>query len=827
MLKEHLKITIRVFLKNKLFTAINISGLAIGITAYLLITQYVNFESGYDQYHPRIDDLYRVTLSSNLGEKGFVTSATNHPAVAYAMKQDMPEVESYARVVEKTVMWGTFVLSHTNERGDIVKSNANDDRMYIADSSILSLFKIDLIRGNPKTALSDPKTIILSEKVAKRFFGDQDPLDKTLMVNNQLPVKVTGVFKEVPENTHLQFDMLVSFSTLGNWTDNTWIWPEFYNYVRLKPGTDPAIVEAKFPEFVEKYLSDIMQEHGFEARFGLQPVKDIHLTSHHSREVSVNASEQTLNFLMVIAAFVILIALMNFINLSTAKSIERAKEVGIKKVVGIRKWDLISQFLFESMMINLIGMIIAVAMVSVLINPFNELVGMNVLSMNIWIDPGTWLVLFIIFLIGGLLAGVYPAFVLSSFEPIQVLKGKFSQSGSGAMMRKVLVMAQFAISMALIAGTFIVYSQFSYMQNQELGYDVEHNLVVNAPMVVDSTINNTMKVFKDKLMNNPKVNSVTLTNEVPGKQMVQRNLTRKQHERKEEGVVSNIITVDHDFLKTYNIGLLSGRGFTWEDRSSYGMNGRRDESQERPYRVMINETGVRSLGFLTPEEAVNQKIIFKYGPVDRTAEVIGVVEDYHQQSLQKDFEPIIFLNPDFYSAIYMTINMNTSNVKETVAAIGDEFERFFPKDPYKYFFLDDYFNRQYEAEQKFSRICLVFAGLAIFIAGLGLFGLGSYMALQKTKEVSVRKVLGASMWNVMLIMPRNLLGLVLMSGLLALPVTYFMAKEWLLEYAFRIDISIWMFVIPLFAVLLVAALSVLPQSIRVGLVNPIESLRDE
>ncbi len=826
MLKEHLKITTRVFLKNKLFTAINISGLAIGITAYLLITQYVNFESDYDNYHPRVEDLYRVTLTTNLGEKGFTTSATNHPAVAAAMKRDIPEIESFARVVEKTVMWGTFVLSYTNENGDIIKSNANDDKMYIADSTVLELFNIKLLQGNPATALDDKMSIILSSKVAKRFFGNQNPVGKILKVNYRQPITVTGVFEEPPENSHFQFDMLVSFRTLGDWPENTWIWPEFYNYVRLKAGTDPADVEAKMPEFVSKYLSDIMEEHGFEARFGLQPVQDIHLKSHHKNEMSANASEQTLNFLRVIAAFVILIALMNFINLSTAKSVERAKEVGLKKVVGIRKGALIGQFLFESMMINLIGITIAIGMVTVLINPFNAMVGLDVLSYGIWLESGTWLLLLIIFLIGGLLAGAYPAFVLSSFEPIQVLKGKFTQSGSGAMMRKVLVMAQFAISMALIAGTFIVYSQFSYMRNQELGYDIEHNLIVNAPMVVDSTIVSKIKVFKEKLMSNPKVNSVSVTTEIPGKKMTHISLARQTHERKEDGVIAGLNLVDSDFLKTYNVKLVSGRNFTDLDRSFYGFD-KDEEESGMIYRVMINDTAAKAFGFGDAEGALNQKIIYKYGPEERTVEIIGIVEDYHQQSLQNDYEPIIFMNPKYYQAIYMTVNMNTSNAGETVAAIGQAFNTFFPKDPYKYFFLDDYFNRQYEADQKFTTICLVFAGLAIFIAALGLFGLGSYMALQKRKEVSVRKVLGASMLNVMLIMPKSLLILVFMSGLLALPVTYFMAKEWLSEYAFRIDISLWMFVIPLFAVMVVAALSVLPQSIRVGLVNPIESLRDE
>lgn len=825
MLKQHLKITVRVFLKNKLFTIINISGLAIGIAAYILITQYVAFESNYDRHMTRVDDLYRVTLTTNLGDKGFVTSATNHPAVATAMKQDIPEIESYARLVEKTVMWGTFVMTHKNEQGDVVKFNANDYSMYIADSATLDLFNIKLLSGNVETALAEPGSIILSSRIAKQIFGNSEPLNKEFSVDSRRSLKVTGVFEELAQATHIQYDMLVSFSSLQQWKQNSWIWPEFYNYVRLKPGTDPHAVEAKFPDFVQKYLGNIMKDNEFEARMGLQPVKDIHLKSHLLNEASTNASEQTLNFLLMIAIFVILIALMNFINLSTAKSIERAKEVGLKKVVGIRQRDLIMQFLFESLAINLIAIFIAMSLVTLLMGPFNQLVGLEVMSMSMWLESPPWLILITIFLLGGLLAGIYPAFVLSNFKPIEVIKGKFHQSGSGAMVRKGLVMAQFAISIALIAGTFIVYSQFSFMQEQDLGYDADQSLIVNAPRAVDSTFVSTMRVFKTELLRDPNVNSVTMTTEIPGKKIVQLSLVRKLHERNEEGVTLGMINIDEDFLPTYNIGLVSGRNFKREDRSFYGYNTGRNT--EEIYRVMLNETAAKALGFAIPEESIGQKIVFKYGTMDRTAQVLGVMEDYHQQSLKNGYEPLIFMNPLYYNAIYMTINMNTSNARETLESIGEKYDKFFPRDPYKYFFLNDFFNKQYNADLKFSKICLVFAGLAIFIATLGLFGLGSYIALQKTKEISVRKVLGAGILQALILIPKNLLGLVLVSGLVALPLTYFMAKEWLSEYAFRIDISVWMFVIPLLTVLVVATLSVLPQSIKVALVNPVDTLRNE
>ncbi|MEM9141560.1 MAG: ABC transporter permease [Bacteroidota bacterium] len=827
MYKNHFKIALRFFLKNKLFTGINILGLSIGITAFVLITQYVSFESGYDRHQNRVEDLYRVTLTSNLGEKGFITLATNHPAVGYAMKRDFPEVESYTRLMDKSHMWGSFVLSYTNEHGDLVKSNVVDDKLFIADSTTLDLFDVPLLSGNAKTALNDPLSMVLSERVARRFFGNQDPLGKRLRINDSEDAfEVTGVFTELPENTHLKFDMLASFSTLGQWTNETWIWPDFYNYVRLKPGTDPATVESKFPAFVNTYLSDIMQEHGFEARFALQPVSDIHLKSQHRNEVEANADESTLNFLWIIALFIIAIAQINFINLSTAKSAERAMEVGLKKVVGIKRNTLIQQFLFESLLINLLGTLMAVGLTALLTGPFNALVGLKVLSLGIWFQPKIWAQLIVLMLFGGLLAGAYPAFVLSGFKPVEVLKGRFQESGKGALMRRGLVIAQFAISIVLIAGTYIVHSQFSFMQDQDLGYDVEHNLVINAPRVIDSTIVGKMEVFKNELRRNPKINFVTLTDEVPGKKIGDDNMARQSHERKEAGVSCDFLRIDPDFLDTYGIQLLAGRNFRKEDRTGYGSNPEMDKG--KTHRVLINKAASKVLGFQNPEEALHKKITFPmFGPNDRVTEVIGVVENYHQQSLQADYNPTIFLNPNFYDATYLTINMNTSGIQGTLKDIGETFEKFFPRDPFNYFFLEEHFNQQYKADVKFGQICLLFSGLAIFIAVLGLFGLGSYLALKKTKELCVRKVLGANTVQVLVLIPKSLLSLVLISGVIALPITYFLASEWLSNYAFKVAMDPFMFLAPLMLVLVVAALSILPESLKVALLNPAKYLRDE
>ena len=827
MLKNHLKIAFRFFRKNRLFSTINVLGLTIGITAFVLLTQYVSYEKSYDEHLPGVDDLYRVTLSTNLGNKGFQTSATNHPTVGPAMRADFPEVEDFTRIVNKSIpLSGTVILSYTNEHGEKIQSDVKDDNIYLSNNSIIDMFAIDMHLGDPVTALNEPNTMILSKNIANRFFGKEDPVGKMIKINDGFELKVTGVFEEAPQNTHLPLGMVISYATLGtdnDWT-NSWVWPEFYNYVRLRQGTDPKAIESRFPAFAQKYLSDVMNEHGFEARFALQPVKDIHLKSHLNKEISTNNSEGTLYFLILVAAFIIAIALINFINLSTAKSMERAKEVGLKKVVGANRGMLVWQFLFESLFINFFALLLSVLLVSLCIPSFNSLVGLEVLSLGMWGKWEVWVAMLSIFLGGGILAGLYPAFVLSRFVPVDVLKGSFQKSGKGLVLRKTLIVAQFAISIALIAGTFIVYNQFSFMQDQDLGFDADHNLVLHAPIYADSTIQKKVETFKLELEQNPKINSVTLSNEIPGRAIEWENGVRRSQEGKELSVGSKFISIDQDFLTTYDIRLLAGRDFVEGDATFFYNE---DGPVGQGHRAIINSSAAKILGFGQPEMAVNQKIVFKFGPIDRTAEVVGVVEDHHQQSLQQAYDPIIFLNFDgFNNVSYMTVNI-AGNVHESVTEIKAKYKEFFPNDLYKHFFVNGHFNKQYEADIKFGKVCLLFSILAILIAALGLFGLGSYMAMQKTKEISIRKVLGASVEQALVIIPKKLLGLVLLSGTIALPIIYFITKKWLENYAFKIEMGIWMFVVPLLIVMCVALLSIITQSLKTAMVNPADTLRSE
>jgi len=809
-----------------LFTGINIAGLSLGITAFILLMQFITFERSYDK---GLGNVYRVTLSSDISSEKFTTSATNHPAVGPALVRDIPEIEAETRMVNLKVFNNRGVLSYQNTLAEQVRYSVNDFNIYYGESSIFDFFKIPFLQGNPITALDEPMSTVISEKTAKKFFGNENPLGKEIVINSESSAKVTGVFQDLPQNTHLQFDILVSFATLGDDINTIWAWPEFYNYVKLKPGIHPETVEAKFPGLVNKYLRDIMSEYGFEAQLGLQPVGDIHLTSHLKQEMSANTSAFMLYFLMLVAALVIGIATMNFINMSTAKSMERAKEVGIKKVVGAERNMLIFQFLTESVLINFIAVSISVILVILLIKPFNQLLGMEVISQSMWFSPEVWITLIGILLMSGLMAGLYPAFVLSGFKPIEVLKGKFHQSGKSSTMRKGLVISQFAISIALISGTYIIYRQFDYMRNQELGFNSNQNVIINAPIDWNSDIYSSaldrLEVFKDQLKQNPHILDVAFSSDIPGKPTTMKDGIRNRSENKDDAKSLNFMAVDHDFLDTYDIKLVAGRGFVIEDKSDYYPTDPKEDV--KLHRVIINESSSKALGYQNPEEALHQQIAFQYGPKDRTAEVIGVMKDYHQQSLQTGIENMMLIYKDRYLANHITVHIESQDMENTMASIRSEYQEFFPKDPFNYFFLDDYFNMQYQIDAKFGLICLLFSILAIFIAAIGLFGMGSHMAIQKTKEISVRKVMGATMTQALWLIPQKLLGLVLFSAAIALPLVYFFARNWLDNYAFKIPITIWMFLMPLLLVLVVAMLSILTQSFKIALVNPAVSLSEE
>lgn len=813
MFTNHLKAAWRNILKRKEFSFINVLGLSIGMAACLLILQYVQFEKSYDNFHPDLSQLYRLNLGmSNPGEPEF-RMASNHPAAGPSLQNDYPQVEEIVRLVPVEIFAGSSVLIYKPEGGQAL--SFYEENMFVADSTVLTVFGYPLIVGDVNTALSSRKNIVISENLAKRYFGDADPMGKTLSINGGFEMQVTGVLKDLPENTHLKISALFSSAFFTDQLNSSWIWPEFYTYVKLTKGSDVTSLESQLDGFVNKYLGDVMKEFGIAESMYLQPVSDIHLQSNLSKEVQENGSAKTISFLVLIAVLILLIAWINYINLSTARSIERASEVGVRKVVGAQKMHLITQFLVESGLMNLFAILLAILLVLVATPAFNLLMGRSIISNSWMIDlllqGSTWLVLAGLFLGGTLLAGLYPAFVLSSFDPIKTLKGKNYTTGKKFHARHVMVVFQFAIGILLITGTLIVFNQLSYMRNQDLGFNMDQMLVIKAPSITDSTYSEKAKLLKDQLTQEPNIHYFTSCSDIPGHAIQNVNSIKKEGQSTDEGIFVTYIFTDEDYLPSYEIELIAGRNFS-KDRLT---------DQES---VILNKKAVELLG-LTPEEALGKVISWKFREWGKVT-VVGIVENVNHRSLAFERTPFAYFYRTRFTEYY-SLKVNPKNLPSTIASIERTYEQIFPGNPFEYFFLDDYFANQYEADQRFGKVFSLFAGLAILVACLGLFGFASYTTARRRKEIGVRKVLGASVGQILMLLGKQFTLLVLIAAVVAIPLAWWFGDQWLGNYAYRSELSIWIFIVPIILVLGIAILTIFWQSLQAALTNPVDALRTE
>jgi putative ABC transport system permease protein len=833
MFRNYCIVAWRNLVRNKTFSLINITGLAIGLAITFLIYQYVHVELSYDRFHKKIDRIYRIPISYDGSFASLGSSAVNHPAVGPAMKADFPEVEDYARMVRASLFIPAATVSYREEgQAPII---FNEERVYLADRAFLTIFSFDLIAGNASNALEEPRSIVITQRVAEKYFGKENALGKILSITN-LDFKVTGVMQDVPENSHLKFDMLVSFSTLGPNLDNAWTWPEFYNYILLKEGTNAAAVEEKLPAFLDKYLGKIWEEHKFRSNMYLQPVADIHLKSDLSFEQDINSSERMVYFLSVLGLFVLIIAWINYVNLSTAKSLERSKEVGLRKVSGATKAQLVTQFFFDAFVVNLLAVILAAAILSAAIPYFDQLTGKDISgvlqSTGAWYSVKFWGIVLGAVTFGIIVVGAYPALVLSSFNPSLVLKGKFLKSQRGLWLRKGLVGFQYVLSVFLIAGTITIYQQLTYMQEQDLGYNKEQILIVRGPAITDSTYSNRFQHFRNELLQIPGLGRMTASSEIPGKAIADRNSIRKLTDDENESVVTTISEIDEEFIRTYEMTLAAGRNF--DEKDQFLMRSENDNPiTEDGYlvaggqnRILINEALASRLGFANPKDAINQLVKIRIGSA-YVAEVIGVVKNYHQRSLRQNFEPIAYFYPLFETRKYFSVRLSMRNISEAIPKVHDLFLKVFPENAFEYFFLDDYFNRQYRSDLQFGRIFGSFTVMAIVIACLGLFGLSVFSVTQRTKEVGIRKVLGASVSTILVLFSHDSVRLLLASYLISLPLVYLAAREWLSNFAFHIDIGWQIFLLPPLVLLTISIATIALISLRAAMTNPVVSLRHE
>ncbi|MEO6720378.1 MAG: ABC transporter permease [Ferruginibacter sp.] len=811
----HLRIAVRNIFKRKGYSLLNIVGLTIGMSCCLLIFHYVSYEKSYDDFVPAANQIVRVRLDSY--QKGVLAykSATSYPAIAPTMKKDFAEVDTFCRLIDDNLLLAN----------DAQDKKFSENKGYYADPASVDMFALQFIKGNPHTALDAPDKIILSESTAKKYFSNENALGKRLVNRNSSQpqsFEVTGVYKDHPANSHLIMNYLVSYSTLGkemllsgdssNSSETAWGWYDFYVYVKLKSGVDYKKFETKLATFTDKYINskDWNKNNNNRTELHLIPLTDIHLFSNYNQEAEVNGNGQAVAFLFLIAIFIICIAWINYINLATARSVERAREVGVRKVLGALRGNLIRQFLTESLLLNFISLLLSLIVFFILLHPFDSFTGRENYT-GVALTTNYWMVFACLFAVGTFLSGLYPAFVLSGFMPVTVLKGAFKNTTSGLMLRKSLIVVQFVTSVVLIAGTIIVYQQVNYMRNQSIGANIDQTLVVSGPQtIVDSVYQNTFQPFKSKVLQLPSVKSMTASTSVFGDEIYWTNGSKRLGADQATSVTLYNIGIDKDYIPSYGIKLLAGRSFS-------------DQFGTDKKAILLNESAVKLLGFKDAASAVNQRIL--RGGRD-TLSIMGVTANFHQLGLQKTINPIIMLNRPNATGFY-SVKIEAGKSQQIIASLKEVWSSYFPKDPFDYYFLDESFSQQYKADLLFGKVFGVFAFLAILIACFGLLGLSAYNVLQRTKEIGIRKVLGASAQSILVLLSRDFMRLIVISLLLAIPIGWWLMHQWLQDYAYRISIGWWVFAFAGAAALLIAIIAIGIQALKAVSINPVKSLRTE
>jgi putative ABC transport system permease protein len=820
MFKNYLKIAFRNLLKNKVYSLINIFGLAIGMAACFFIFQYIRFELSYDKFHVNGKNIYRVPVTYTRGFSQDI-SVQNHPAVGPAMKAEFPEVVAQARIAPASVFEKNITVSRNDGKGNVTRFN--ESRIFVTDPSFLTMFSFPFVEGDPATALNEPGNIVISETTARKYFGNSSALNQMLDFNGS-PLKVSGVFSDIPENSHVKFDLLGNINMGGpNFGLTEWGWPEFYNYVQLAPGADPEKVEAKFPAFVNNHLGAKLKELNFQVKYSLQPLLDIHLRSKNSGELEVNGSQRAIYFLSILGVFIIAIAWINYINLSTAKSMERAREVGLRKVVGATRLQLTAQFIFESLIINCIALLMAAMLVIVFTPYFEQFIGKHIgeafIDSALWKRWYFWSIFFAVFIAGALQVGAYPAFILSSFKPIIVLKGKLLPTKGGISLRKALVAFQFVLSIILIAGTITMYSQLSYMRNQELGYKKDQLFVVKVPPPRDSTYHAQLSFFRSEIERNAAIGRMTSTRDIPGSRISGRNGVRKASEDKSKNTFIGLSEIDKDFIQVYQMKLAAGTNLPADELTNV--------FETKLAKVLINEALVTKLGYPNNQAALNERVIFTSWFGDINCEIVGVVKNYHQRSLKDQYEATLFYYFNQAVPTYFSMNVGTKDLSKNLAFIDALYKKVFPNDAYESFFLDEHFNKQYQADQQFGNIFGLFTILAIIVACLGLIGLSTYAIKLRTKEIGIRKVLGSTTYAIVYLFSKDFIQLVGIAAVVAFPIIYLGANEWLSNFAFHIKLSWFIFAGPPLLLLTISLLTIGWQSFKAALANPVNSLRNE
>jgi putative ABC transport system permease protein len=794
MLKNYLRIAFRNLWRHKGFSLLNIIGLTVGMVAFYLIFLYVTFELSYDNMYPKADRIYRIVADIKTPTE---TLHTNKPAWAVPahLPGEMQEVEAAVRVT----LGDNWLV-------DVGDQHFQQDDVAMADSNFFQVFELPFLKGNPRTSLKEPYSVVLTETTAKKYFGSKDPMGQSMtLTRDKFHAKVTGVIKDIPENSQIKASMFISMNTftriMNPGLDNVWGGYNPNGYVLLKPHTSAAAVEKKLPAFLEKMNGTEMHQSKMVPTLYLEPLRDVYLRS--TRDGSKTGNITNVYIFSIVGVFILLIACINFINLTTARSADRAKEVGIRKVVGAVKGQLARQFIGESVILCLIAYLLSVLFAAVLIYPFNQIAG-KIISENIFSHAGYLLMLLGVAVLIGIAAGVYPALVLSSFQPVAVLKGRFATGTRGIFLRKALVIVQFTIATALIIGTLVVYNQLNYMRSQDLGFSKDQK------MILDTRGDSSKLVFKQQVSTLPGVLSTAMSGSVPGGGNP--GAYSQIENVKGDMQVANLdlYFVDFDYIPQFKIKIIAGRPFS------------RDFMTDTTRAMILNEAAVKMFGYTSPQQAIGKK----FSQWGREGTIVGVMKDFHFRSLQEVIKPLSMrIEPGACDLV--SINVDGHHLPATIAGVESLWKRILPDKPFSYFFLDEYFDKQYRAEDRFGRLFMYFAVLAIFISCLGLMGLAAYSTMQRTKEIGVRKIVGASTGSIVFLLSKDFLQLVGWAFLIAAPVAWFFCHGWLQGFAYRIDIYWWIFIAAGLMASLIALITISFQAIKAAMTNPIVSLRTE
>ena len=803
MLRAYITLALRNLIHRSQFSILNIAGLAIGMAACFTLIQYARFEESYDKFNKHVEEIYRLALSVTTDQNVKTEVPKNFSALGPRLKSDFPEIKNYVRIFP---IDGTMAMKHRDRV-------FNEKNILFADQSIFAVFTFPMIDGDSSTALKDPYSVVITESTSRKYFNNDNAVGRSITIREgaiDVGLLVTGVVRDVPENAHFSFDFLISHATLsvlwGERADQSWGEALFYTYIQVEPSADhQALTNKLTPDLLRQYSN---WGSSIKLEFVVQPLRDIYLTAHMVQEAKVNGDAGQISLLWLIALLIVSLSWINYINISTARYLERAKEVGVRKIIGARRYQLLMQFIIESGMMTLISIGLACILVQTLSPFIMTFTGKHI---PMWDDWTSLLGIAAFFITGSLLSAVFPALILSSLNTVNVLKGKLRSSSIGIAFRKGLIVFQFVAAALIIGGTFIVYLQLNFMRTSDIGADISQTIILTTPDITDSTSRLKADFFKAQLLKHKNVAWAVSSTSIPGKQdnIVAGGLSKLEQADK-DGINHYSFGVDRLFIDAYKMKVVAGRNF-----ASTGDNGS----------VILNETAMRMIGFDKAEDAIGLKIAANWTP---TATIIGIVEDFHQHSFRAGIDPIVLYLDESAAYGYYSIKINTANasLQQVLSDIGNEWQRDFPGNPFDYFFLDDYFNQQYKEDIRFGKVLSAFSLLGLVIACLGIFGLSIFNASQRTKEIGIRKVLGATITNILVLLSWDHLKLIALAMLLAMPLIYFAGDEWLSSYAYRIDLHWWMLILPAISILIVAILTISSQSVKAAMSDPARSLNN-